>query len=885
MLVFTVDFQRKRFGFTPFIPKSHKRKGVLTALIKAKDYEHQKGEIPVLFLEPVGSMFLKLETFFQSQDKAKAVRCISLSDAVSILRKTELGLVFIYVPNKPTLMRHIALIKVLQSMISKRNVQVIALTVIPNQGLKNILLKSGCTEVFSEPVQQKVFEMKVERSIRELQHRFPLITKNNRELAEQAQVKRHVSDANSLAQTGDVVWGSALSMKSDCWITKGQAVPRKVMGTWMVSFIGPSPEVGRWEECEDGASDQQCWRWMPLKTKEFPFINELGSWRFLGRKPDFREDQWHFIAKKPKLYFEFDPITREGEAEPVQIEPVQIEPVQIEPVQIEPVQIEPVQIEPVQIDKVVVREDGALCVAKNPDDAESIIRLIEKSFDVIFNLKIEKKGDDENRGFKNDKKEETGEFQDKKAKSESSGELYDKGKEKETDIQNKQGSDSDSPVREQTYSEQEAKSETQNSDFIDLSKKKKKQMSDPMSTTSDALEYKGSLSDDLPVDKKDPTKDGLKDGIKDGALRDQNQDLSKDRDEERNQNLNQTLKDVGLNPKDKATSEMTDGSRRSNDSDKSADEKKSNQDQERGSGRREKQKDDRDLESDSDEETAYGQKLKARLKKENDISKEALEEVERLTKKARFMRRKEEERREAEAHKREEEEKKSKKQPKEQQSKKKERESSKGTNSSQDSSAVENQDGVENQADEKQALDEETQGSAKEKQEEREMGTAPGPHMSLLALAFFLSEVLLLQDQTLKQKARRFIERFSEICGGLGCELWIRDEGEWACVTTHVGESGTHGDWIKEKEEALQRESKSVGSSEKGKLLIRVIGATGSTLGGVVLHGEFAEQLDQEFAEQVSKLLIGLMLGLVRQSATARGVTKENESVSERDAA
>ncbi len=132
-------------------------------------------------------------------------------------------------------------------------------------------------------------------------------------------------DRSELSQSGggdpggySVRMGAPLHLDSDFWIYQKGRVKR-IADRWVVRLKGPGSTAGRWTQIdlEDLPKDlpkdvllllekrfrDPHWRWEPIDAETDPFLKEDGSWVFRGFAPKFDADAWVFISRNPELAF------------------------------------------------------------------------------------------------------------------------------------------------------------------------------------------------------------------------------------------------------------------------------------------------------------------------------------------------------------------------------------------------------------------------------------------------------------------------------------------------------------------------------------------------------------------------------------------------------
>jgi hypothetical protein len=90
-----------------------------------------------------------------------------------------------------------------------------------------------------------------------------------------------------------MAWLTPLDPKLDCWLAEPDEI-KFFRGYWIIRMLGPGPATGQW------AADGDGWKFN-FYEKKHPLAKEGLQWRFVGKKPDFRDGKWLFISQKPIL--------------------------------------------------------------------------------------------------------------------------------------------------------------------------------------------------------------------------------------------------------------------------------------------------------------------------------------------------------------------------------------------------------------------------------------------------------------------------------------------------------------------------------------------------------------------------------------------------------
>lgn len=101
---------------------------------------------------------------------------------------------------------------------------------------------------------------------------------------------------------------AAMSLRADCWFLEMPDHIKKINGFWCIYLIGPGPNTGIWQRCEEFGKDEY-WEFVPKDPMHDTLKGEEGSWLFKGNKPKFENCHWQFVSKKPHLMYFLNGIT------------------------------------------------------------------------------------------------------------------------------------------------------------------------------------------------------------------------------------------------------------------------------------------------------------------------------------------------------------------------------------------------------------------------------------------------------------------------------------------------------------------------------------------------------------------------------------------------
>lgn len=95
---------------------------------------------------------------------------------------------------------------------------------------------------------------------------------------------------------------AAMNLQADCWFLEMPEHIKKINGIFCIYLIGPGPNTGLWQKCEEFGKEEY-WEFVPKDPIHETLKGEEGSWLFKGNKPKFENCHWQFVSKDPELMY------------------------------------------------------------------------------------------------------------------------------------------------------------------------------------------------------------------------------------------------------------------------------------------------------------------------------------------------------------------------------------------------------------------------------------------------------------------------------------------------------------------------------------------------------------------------------------------------------
>ncbi|MCT4643216.1 MAG: hypothetical protein N4A33_13075 [Bacteriovoracaceae bacterium] len=166
-----------------------------------------------------------------------------------------------------------------------------------NAKVDQILKKFGCSEFFKTDIKAKSLSFKINFWFKQIGR----IIENEKKQLEKNKSSSGLGSKLAAKTSKDLVRLLApIESLVDCWFIAGASDCRKVLRSYLIKSIGPSPHVGKWEEQKNNS-----WIFVLKETQRELYIESKGNWIFEGKKPEFnwKEKKWFFTSDTPALYF------------------------------------------------------------------------------------------------------------------------------------------------------------------------------------------------------------------------------------------------------------------------------------------------------------------------------------------------------------------------------------------------------------------------------------------------------------------------------------------------------------------------------------------------------------------------------------------------------
>ncbi|MGE4232836.1 MAG: hypothetical protein AB7F43_05840 [Bacteriovoracia bacterium] len=300
--------------------------------------EKPKDLLPVVLVTPYGDTVRKLKGFFEKDSERIVVYESALNAALYTAAQNIPCLLIINILEAGDFVKVINTLKPAKKYLKGNQIRFIVFSKINNAAIIRVLESFGCQEYVIEPIPEKSLTFKIGLHTKALigmrkQARDAAAAKEEF-LKKGAALKKEkgiTEEEDSTQEQKEISKKSGSALGDDVWVFKKNK-PTRQGGKWTIRMKGPNPEQGEWKEekTEDG---QTQWRFLDKEKEEQKkdgspdappgpdgqTASQEGSkegWVWNGDKPSFKDGEWTFQGKEPKLSY----VDKDGKEEGSKIE-------------------------------------------------------------------------------------------------------------------------------------------------------------------------------------------------------------------------------------------------------------------------------------------------------------------------------------------------------------------------------------------------------------------------------------------------------------------------------------------------------------------------------------------------------------------------------------
>jgi hypothetical protein len=227
------------------------------------------------------------------------------SDAYEFIKDIQCGVLVFHCQKKEDLPNLVKLLKKTHKFVRKNKIKVFAINDIDDKKVTKIFRKLKIEDFLERnDLRPRTFKFKVD-----LWKRTLLKTvKQERQKKEKEEANNESDgtfDYSKSAKDHKIIAEKSLDLNADQWILKEKRDAKYILRNWNVKIMGPSPDVGKWEDTGKKDGKFHIWVWVIAPDVDELFSDLKGNWYFLGEKPEYlwNENRWLFKGGKIRLFF------------------------------------------------------------------------------------------------------------------------------------------------------------------------------------------------------------------------------------------------------------------------------------------------------------------------------------------------------------------------------------------------------------------------------------------------------------------------------------------------------------------------------------------------------------------------------------------------------
>lgn len=221
---------------------------------------------------------------------------------LKLMTEKQPAMVVASVKSKEDIAKVLGFLKLNKKALRELSVKFSAVNYTANRQVETALMKGGCQEVLDPGIKGKPLKYKLDMWKKTLVNQKQQVAGDSK-----LSIKEKGAEQGGAVQsTNEVKWDEPIKCVDDMWLIKKPADDaKKILGKWLVRFMGPSPFVGQWTEAVPGK--RGIWKFVFKEAARETFHKTPGHWFFLGdQKPDFiwKENVWMVTGSQYQLVFQ-----------------------------------------------------------------------------------------------------------------------------------------------------------------------------------------------------------------------------------------------------------------------------------------------------------------------------------------------------------------------------------------------------------------------------------------------------------------------------------------------------------------------------------------------------------------------------------------------------
>lgn len=218
-------------------------------------------------------------------------------DTLKFCASKENCLVIANVASKDDLIQLATFIKASRKGLKTTVMKIVVVNSTDNKQFEKAIAKLGQVEILEPTVNVKALRFKMDFWMKAMRAQSKKLGGDLNKKTLEASEKEASQEVKTLVPV------PALETENDIWILSRESDCKRIIGRWMVKFMGPGPFVAQWTEVPNKPN---MWSFQIKKSFAEQFINGQGNWFFRGdQKPEFnwQENRWMMTGDAFELLF------------------------------------------------------------------------------------------------------------------------------------------------------------------------------------------------------------------------------------------------------------------------------------------------------------------------------------------------------------------------------------------------------------------------------------------------------------------------------------------------------------------------------------------------------------------------------------------------------
>ncbi len=224
-------------------------------------------------------------------------------DLVSYLSLQTASLIFASLTSKEDLVQLATYAKIVKKGAKDTITKIVVVNFSGNKQFEKAIAKLGILDVVDPSINTKALRFKIDFYMKSLHGQ---IKSNGNKAAMNVKSIDQGGKGGDAKKTDGANWLPPLECEDDIWLLKKDSDCKKVLGRWLVRFMGPGPSVAQWAEVK-GKSN--AWKFEFKGNEKDLFNSGSGTWYFQGdQKPEFvwKENSWLITGSSFELFYHID---------------------------------------------------------------------------------------------------------------------------------------------------------------------------------------------------------------------------------------------------------------------------------------------------------------------------------------------------------------------------------------------------------------------------------------------------------------------------------------------------------------------------------------------------------------------------------------------------